>query len=463
MATAGELRLAIEAHGVPLATPAELDARNAWPRVRMAAVWKQPPGLLDRCGAGLRLVLSLGAGVDFLLGSPAVVGPDGAEVVPATPCLLPPGARGEEQQEEEEGGAEREEEGEGAGGGGGGCGGAAAAARPEPAGLPPLVARIVDPHMASRMAAWVAWGVLTWQRRMLDYARAQRQGHWAGAAIERGHNRDARDVRVAVLGFGLMGRAAAGLLAGMGYRVSAWARRGGRGDGARAEGQLRNVRVCGPPPEDGGGGGGGEEAAGGRAALRAFCEGQDVLVVLLPLTRATVRVVDSELLARMRPGGCLINGARGAHVDAAAVLAALGPPPDGEKGHGVGDGGVGGVTEGSGGRDEGAPRLDMALLDVFDREPLPPDSPLWRHPHVVITPHSAAFTEVSAAAEQVGNAWRAVVGGERVGVGSGGEPAGGERVAGSGGDCAAAAATLAERSALARALGANLVDQQAGY
>jgi glyoxylate/hydroxypyruvate reductase A len=394
MATAAELRAAIEAQGVPLITPDELDAQpnpqEAWRRVRMAAVWKQPKGLLERCGPGLRLVMSLGAGVDFLLGSPAVVAPDGQVVVPETPSLLP---QRRASNDDDANDANHQ---------------------------PLLVARIVDPHMASRMAAWVAWGVLTWQRRMLDYAECQRKSEWAGTSVERGHNRDARDVRVGVLGYGVMGRATAALLARMGYRVSAWARRGRRRSNVEEEGGEPGIEGL----EDWGGEGG--EAAAGRIRVRwpdagddarlqlqAFAQGQDVLVVLLPLTPATVRCVDADLLARLRPNGCLINGARGAHVDAPAALAAL-------------DGG----------------QLGLALLDVFDVEPLPKESPLWRHPRLVITPHAAAFTELSAAAKQVGRCWRATVEAAAEGVEGGDEGGGG---------------------GLARLLGANLVDREAGY
>jgi len=459
MATAAELREAIEAHGVPLVTPEELDAHDdppsAWRRVRMAAVWKQPRGLLERCGPALRAVVSLGAGVDFLLGAPAVLGPGGEVVVPEVPSLMP--------KFDDDDGGERKAAAATADDGGGGDSSSGPPRRcqqqqqqQQQQQHPLLVARIVDPHMASRMAAWVAWGVLTWQRRMLDYAECQRRAEWAGARVERGHNRDARDVRVGVLGYGTMGRSAAALLARMGYRVSAWARRDGRemrrrrgvgeGEGEEEEEEEGEPGIA--ALEDWGGGGGGKEEGtaaaeasvpgrilvrwprassssspssssdGAREQMRAFAASQDVLVVLLPLTRDTARCVDAALLSRLRAGACLVNGARGQHVDARAALASL---------------------------DSG--QLDMALLDVFDEEPLAEESPLWRHPRVVITPHSAAFTEVAAAARQVGRVWRAVAEEEEAGGGGGG---GGGGSGGGGGR-------------LARALGANLVDLEAGY
>ena len=90
----------------------------------------------------------------------------------------------------------------------------------------------------------------------------------------------------------------------------------------------------------------------------------DVVVLAVPATRDTFGMVDDQFLARMRGGSVLVNVARGSLVDEAALLAAL---------------------------DRGVP--DAALLDVTATEPLPPESPLWTHPRVVLTPHTSALGE----------------------------------------------------------------------
>jgi phosphoglycerate dehydrogenase-like enzyme len=87
----------------------------------------------------------------------------------------------------------------------------------------------------------------------------------------------------------------------------------------------------------------------------------DVVVLAAPATPETSAFVDDGFLAAMGPDSVLVNVARGALVDEAALLAAL-------------DGG----------------RPAAAILDVFATEPLPADSPFWEHPRVVLTPHSSA-------------------------------------------------------------------------
>lgn len=92
--------------------------------------------------------------------------------------------------------------------------------------------------------------------------------------------------------------------------------------------------------------------------LDTALSGTDVLVLALPLTKETHHLIGSGQLHGLNPGAVLVNIARGAILDTPALEAALG------SGH-----------------------LGGAVLDVFEEEPLGPDSPLWELENVIIAPH----------------------------------------------------------------------------
>lgn len=97
--------------------------------------------------------------------------------------------------------------------------------------------------------------------------------------------------------------------------------------------------------------------------LTAFARDLDYLVSVMPNTAKTRRLVDAQLLAALPPRAVFINPGRGATVDEAALVEAL-----------------------------QAKRIAGAVLDVFDREPLPADHVLWTLPNVLITSHTAALS-----------------------------------------------------------------------
>lgn len=97
------------------------------------------------------------------------------------------------------------------------------------------------------------------------------------------------------------------------------------------------------------------------AALPELLARCDWLVLACPLTPDTRGMIHSGMLERLPRGAGLVNVARGGLVDERAVIAAL-----------------------------RSGRLGGAYLDVFEREPLPADSPLWDLPSVIISPHNAS-------------------------------------------------------------------------
>jgi glyoxylate/hydroxypyruvate reductase A len=114
------------------------------------------------------------------------------------------------------------------------------------------------------------------------------------------------------------------------------------------------------------------EIFAGSEALGPFLARCDVLVCTLPLTPETSGLLDAEAFATLPRGAYLINVSRGGVLREADLVAAI-------------DGG----------------QLRGAALDVFATEPLPPDSPLWRRPEVLCTPHVAAVPRAEEVARQI--------------------------------------------------------------
>lgn len=147
----------------------------------------------------------------------------------------------------------------------------------------------------------------------------------------------ASDLTVAVVGLGAIGRLTATKLSGLGYRVIGVHRRPVEADGvAEIVGIDRLAEVA--------------------ASV-------DAMVLALPGTEQTHRLISRDVLAAARPGLTLVNVGRGTTVDEEALVEAL---EDG--------------------------RVGLAVLDVTAVEPLPADSPLWSLRNVIIAPHTAAIS-----------------------------------------------------------------------
>jgi glyoxylate/hydroxypyruvate reductase A len=208
------------------------------------------------------------------------------------------------------------------------------------------IVRVVDPDLTQRMTEWVTLQVLMHHRRQRTYDAQQRRRVWR----ERSQPA-AGEVRVGIMGMGVLGRDAAAVLARLGFQVAGWSRRAG-----------------GVP---------GVAMFHGRAELGPFLARTDILVSLLPLTNDTRGILDMALFRQLahdgRLGGpVLVNAGRGGLQVEADIVAAL-------------DAGV----------------LKGASLDVFETEPLPATSPLWAREDVILTPHCAAASAASALAPAI--------------------------------------------------------------
>ncbi len=203
------------------------------------------------------------------------------------------------------------------------------------------VARLSDPEMARMMTHYVLFAVLRYARDMPAFEAAQRAGRWHYV-----HPREAREIRVGVLGLGELGGAAALELARQGFSVAGW---------SRTPKALPGI-----------------DCHAGPDALVPFLARSEILVVMLPLTPETRRLIGADAIAALPRGAKLVNVSRGAVIDEAALVAAL------ASGH------LGGAT-----------------LDVFETEPLAEGHPLWTMENVLVTPHLASVAIPASAARQI--------------------------------------------------------------
>lgn len=210
----------------------------------------------------------------------------------------------------------------------------------------PLV-RFVDPNLTMRMSEYVCLHTLLHHRRLPDYAEHQRASLWK----ELWPQPSASELRVGVMGLGVLGLDAAEKLSILGYQVAGW---------SRSDKAVSGI----------------ETFAGGDG-LAPFLARTDILVCLLPLTPDTRGILCRDLFAGLArdgriPGPVLINAGRGGLQVEPDIVAALE----------AGD-------------------LWAASLDVFQEEPLPAESPLWPHPRIVITPHNASVSDARAVCRYV--------------------------------------------------------------
>lgn len=201
--------------------------------------------------------------------------------------------------------------------------------------------RLEDTGMGQQMQEYAVSQVLHWFRRFDDYQLFKQQSRWEPLAD---YQRD--DFTIGILGAGVLGSKVAEALAPWGFPLRCWSR----------------SRKTYP----------GVKSFAGAEELPAFLSGTRVLINLLPNTAETVGIINGALLNKLADRSYLMNLARGVHVVEPDLLQAL------ESG-----------------------KLKGAMLDVYSREPLPAESPLWAHPRVAMTPHVAAVTRPAEAVDYI--------------------------------------------------------------
>lgn len=205
-------------------------------------------------------------------------------------------------------------------------------------GLPdaPIV-RFVDADLSQRMSDYVVAQVTMHHRLFTRFRADQTAKRWSQL-----YPPAASETTVGVMGAGVLGQDALARLRPLGFSLRCWSRTGKAIEGV--------------------------DSFAGAEALDDFLSGTDILVNLLPLTPETTGILNAGTFGKLRRtrlegGPVIVNAARGKHQVEADIAAAL--------------------RDGT---------LGAASLDVFETEPLPPDSPLWDIENCYITPHIAAIS-----------------------------------------------------------------------
>jgi len=201
------------------------------------------------------------------------------------------------------------------------------------------VVRAFDPMQGQRMAQYVTLMALRFHRELPRLQSLHEQGQW-----HRFLPVDERKHAVGIMGYGSIGAPIAEVLMHLGFPVRVWTR------------TSRPIA--------------GVETFAGDDGFAPFLAGSTILVCALPLTPATTGLLAASALSVLPRGAFVINVSRGAVLREDDLLAAV------ETG-----------------------RLAGAALDVFETEPLPTASPLWRHPKILCTPHIAAMPRPDVAAK----------------------------------------------------------------
>lgn len=207
------------------------------------------------------------------------------------------------------------------------------------------VGRIRDPDLTMRMVEYVTFAALYLHRQIPHYQREQAAGQWTPVV-----QAAASDVRIGILGVGVLGKACGLHLQQMGFQVAGWAR------------SSTDV---------------GFNVFHGKEGLGELLAQTDILINLLPNTQETHGLIGYALFGKLSrigklSGPAFVNAGRGEAVVHADLQRAL---KDGT--------------------------LSGAVLDVFAQEPLPADDPLWSMGNVLITPHVAADSDAAVVVDQI--------------------------------------------------------------
>ncbi|MFK4772099.1 2-hydroxyacid dehydrogenase [Rhizobium sp. ZW T2_16] len=195
------------------------------------------------------------------------------------------------------------------------------------------IIRTVGTDLTQRMKEYVALHVLRHHRELPAIQANQARQHWEQIVVPPATQR-----RVGVMGLGNLGAVAADLLKQIGFNVVGW---------SRTQKDLPGITCY-----------------SGAEGLKAFLEGTEILVCLLPLTESTRGILNADTFNQLKRGASIVNAARGPHLVDSDLVEAL-----------------------------NSGQISSATLDVFHIEPLPSTHPFWTNPKITVTPHVASLID----------------------------------------------------------------------
>ncbi|XP_042899447.1 glyoxylate/hydroxypyruvate reductase A [Parasteatoda tepidariorum] len=215
--------------------------------------------------------------------------------------------------------------------------------------------RYVDPYFGELMSNYVIAQIINIERDLYALHDKQKSSEWARPNFP--HSRVISDLKIGILGSGKLGSSVGSLLRKAGAWVFAY---------------VRSVRTESSDAYD--------KATTNLLDLLECC---DYLINVLPSTAETRTLLDPDVFRNCKKKPVFINIGRGDIIKENNIIRAL------EQGW-----------------------ISKAVLDVFQKEPLPPESPLWQNPGVIVTPHIGAIPKMNGIAEFIGQNYQRYVHGE---------------------------------------------------
>ena len=205
------------------------------------------------------------------------------------------------------------------------------------------VFRIVDPYMAKSMSHWVIMSILNYVRDYDGYKIQQEKKIYKSRQIL-----DFSKIKIGIYGMGEIGTVVANDLFSLGFNIFSWSR------------TKKNSRFF--------------KCFNDLSGFNYLIKNCDIHVCLLPLTVNTYSLFNKNVFSAMKNGVCFINAGRGEQVNEEDLLNFCGK------------------------------KINLAILDVFNKEPLPKNHPFWKNKNIKIWPHVSAETNIDTAAEQIARA-----------------------------------------------------------